>query len=765
MARSPYSGVPEVSAELQAPDDYQHIQASPDAFGAPVAEGAQALGQGVNQAREFYGKVAADNATNNYLSQATAVLHGDPHKTVIGPDGQPAPDTGYFGLRGANAMDARQATSEHLDEIATEAAESLSDPQSRLEFENQSRRFRAQYDTQMAEHADTQQRVWATDTNNTSAKIWLANAGRDANNPIAAGVAQGYVRKAYRNNALLAGEDPQGAELKADQDVTLTRLRALTVTDPQLAKHVLTTQGGVLAGLPSYDQITHLVNSAVTDSVFAPNLDRDVNDAVAHAQARVGRSSDISDAIAGQEWSGKGPAPTSIDGAVGPSQILPATAVRYGLAANEAEAKAKLQDPAFATQARNTIIAQISALPNVQGDPARIAVGYFSGEGNIAPPGSPTPYIHDYKDGNGKSTSTYVSDVTGRMAALPSTADALNANLPQMLDRVRAHAEQLFPTTGPNATPNAVGTQDRYVQNFERRITQTITQQHAHVEVASHIVASALGGPNAPISEDGLKAVSPQVADAWSVVQNEDPYRAAGIRNRFDANARGRATGFGTNFKDYLDRALAPTTDPARIRNPMEFNNFVGPGEDAALTNTGADQLSSLISARGTPQGEAFASQAKAFMDRMHADITFSNAAAGRIDPKGEALFSKFAVQALPILMNANKNGTLAQVINPNSPDYLGNVGTGFIRRPAQMLKDKLDPLATQMGQMDEGSQGRYLLKDAVTKGRLSRERAAQIGEDLGYFKKGPSAPDKPDNPLSHITIQPQGYPGGLGPQ
>lgn len=49
------------------------------------------------------------------------------------------------------------------------------------------------------------------------------------------------------------------------------------------------------------------------------------------------------------------------------------------------------------------------------GDPARIAVGYFSGPGNIAPPDNPTPYKSDKKDNNGKSTSSYVSDVLGRL--------------------------------------------------------------------------------------------------------------------------------------------------------------------------------------------------------------------------------------------------------------------------------------------------------------------------------------------------------------
>lgn len=54
--------------------------------------------------------------------------------------------------------------------------------------------------------------------------------------------------------------------------------------------------------------------------------------------------------------------------------------------ANEAD-RAKVSDQLYAD------LAQVSTDPNTgQIDPARLAVGYFSGQGNIAPFGSPTPY-------------------------------------------------------------------------------------------------------------------------------------------------------------------------------------------------------------------------------------------------------------------------------------------------------------------------------------------------------------------------------------
>ena len=77
-------------------------------------------------------------------------------------------------------------------------------------------------------------------------------------------------------------------------------------------------------------------------------------------------------------------------------------------------------------------------------DPARVAVGFFSGPGNVSPAGSPTPWIHDTHDANGKTVSSYVADVTKRLGGQPSTFIGTS---------------QAAPDAAPNAAPNAA-TQD-----------------------------------------------------------------------------------------------------------------------------------------------------------------------------------------------------------------------------------------------------------------------------------------------------------------
>ncbi|MBR8074356.1 hypothetical protein KDX14_33060 [Burkholderia cenocepacia] len=61
------------------------------------------------------------------------------------------------------------------------------------------------------------------------------------------------------------------------------------------------------------------------------------------------------------------------------------------------------------------------------GDIGRIATAYFSGEGNVAPAGSPTPYLKNVSDSNGKTVSSYVSDMVRRAGAAPAAGGGSGA--------------------------------------------------------------------------------------------------------------------------------------------------------------------------------------------------------------------------------------------------------------------------------------------------------------------------------------------------
>ena len=735
MAREDYTGVPTVAASEQAPDDYQRIDATPASFGAAANQGAEALSQGALDVSKFYGQVAADNATNNFLKQATDLLHGDPNKTVPGPDGQPMPDTGYFGKRGADAMAARQQTAEQLDEAIAAQREALSTPQARLQFDTESRRYRAQYAAQMNEYADTQQRVWAQDTNRTSAELALNVIARNPADPFATADAQDRVRNAYVKNAQLqfgdSEEIKQGALLKADQDIAKKRIDALIVQDPQAAEKAYQGASGVLGSLPEYGELGRQIKTAVVQSEFSPAVDAAVQKVQAEAQPRVGIPGSAPEpealhaAFLGQESGNNSNIGVSKAGAHGPGQIMPDTFAQF------ARPGESIDNPADNRAVSARMLDHYNQVYN--GDAARVAVAYFSGPGNVAPAGSPTPWINDRTDPNGKSVSSYVADIQSRLAKFPSTADALQATIPQAADDARKYAETKW--------PQYPDVQERYVQTVTNRLEQAAVQQHRMYEADSHTVQAVMSGPNPPLSEDELMARSPEVAKAWSNMQVQNPYGAMSIERMFDANARGAASVYGTGVKDYLDRVLAPTGDPNRITNPSGLWPYVGKGNNSPLTNTGVNALTDLMSLRGSPQGEAFAQQARTFFQQMHGDLTFSNAGTGIVDKHGEAIFSQFVAHALPALETAYKGGTLAKVLDPKSPDYLGNAAQSLARTPAQMVKDRLEydnpvkglehtPLAGPvytvqslkglMDSLENDRQRSEALQDAVKSKRLS---------------------------------------------
>lgn len=62
------------------------------------------------------------------------------------------------------------------------------------------------------------------------------------------------------------------------------------------------------------------------------------------------------------------------------------------------------------------------------GDLGRIATAYFSGEGNVAPAGSATPFVKNVSDSSGKTVASYVGDILGRAGS--SGAGGTGANYP-----------------------------------------------------------------------------------------------------------------------------------------------------------------------------------------------------------------------------------------------------------------------------------------------------------------------------------------------
>lgn len=112
-------------------------------------------------------------------------------------------------------------------------------------------------------------------------------------------------------------------------------------------------------------------------------------------------------AIYGQESSGGRNTGMSPDRAFGPMQVIEPTFNRF------AQAGERWTNQTDNYNVGQRMIDQFAL--QYGGDPGRIATAYFSGEGNVAPPGSPLPYRRNPSDSLGTSTASYVGSIFRRL--------------------------------------------------------------------------------------------------------------------------------------------------------------------------------------------------------------------------------------------------------------------------------------------------------------------------------------------------------------
>ncbi|WP_321951870.1 hypothetical protein [Paraburkholderia bannensis] len=124
------------------------------------------------------------------------------------------------------------------------------------------------------------------------------------------------------------------------------------------------------------------------------------NRTAAATQGSIGTAPTLSGIFAQQESSGGKTAPDN------PFQIQQGTFNQY------AQPSESWSNPADRSAVAQRVLAGYSQ--KYGGDLGRVATAYFSGEGNVAPAGSPTPFIKNTADSNGKTVASYVGDILGR---------------------------------------------------------------------------------------------------------------------------------------------------------------------------------------------------------------------------------------------------------------------------------------------------------------------------------------------------------------
>lgn len=231
-----------------------------------------------------------------------------------------------------------------------------------------------------------------------------------------------------------------------------------------------------------------------------------------------------------------------------------------------------------------------------------------------------------------------------------------------------------------------------------------------------------------------------------------DPHLTVPAKERMIA-AAGRALAdtkedktYGKGFYEAYKLVHAPEGTPGRITDPSVLYERVGPNGD--LTVHGVDKLVSEINSRKTPEGVAETEMKSQFLKTARSQISGTDEGLHIKDPKGDELYLKFLANALPAYDAGKKAGkSPAQMLNPDSPDYIGKAITNYKRPMSEWFNDVVrdQPAATAAPTFDPAKvQTLSDLVAAYRTGKVSKAVADQMAIDKGWAAPRPTAPTVP---------------------
>lgn len=597
MALVPYSGAPDVLQGSSAPDDYQHEQASPDAFGAGVGQGleklgtgAEQLGAGIQQVHQFWGQIQTDDVLNGAMSSANSQLEK------------------FKSLRGSDALDAQADINKTIDDSAAAARAQLKTPTQQLQFDQSYRAFRERYIAgQISTHANQQAYEYSQGVNAAKADTGQSIIAASPNDPEAFDAGRDQLIQARVQAVHLRyGEtaDPaiiQQAHDQAISDARQTQIQSLAQRGDPMGAMALADSSKDELGANYSPLVASLRPAAVRAA--APILADQYLRGSGIAQTPSGpvpipqapTNQLIKSVIFGQESGDKDNAATSVDNAHGPAQIMPGTFAQY------AKPGESIDNPSDNRAVGGRIIDDLSQ--RFGNDPARVAVAYFSGPGNVAPAGSPTPWLHDAVDGNGKSVSSYVSDVSAKLsksnmlvdkAATLAKIDNDYHDNPLLASAIKSHVTEQFA-----------------IANMAEQ-SQVLAQQDAQNKASDEYVRGAMTPGTNPQSLIAQLRDDPRL----TATSREHIYNfISGMGKKEDPNA----SAFGSGFTQTFMSVNAPAGDPRRINDASDLLPQLGNGQ---LTFSGYEHLKKAIDDRNDPGGEGTSSLHNSMMNTAKQVIT-----------------------------------------------------------------------------------------------------------------------------------------------
>jgi GH24 family phage-related lysozyme (muramidase) len=278
MASVPELQAPQVQQQGGSADRYQRADYQSAVVPNPgIGGGLRELGGGIQQAGDFFGQVAADDAYNEFESATQKLLNGDPEKMVPGPDGQMTQDTGYLGLKGRAALDARPATVKAIDGIRDRVRGNLKSIKQDAQFDRVARRYNAIIDGQVGTHARTQANVYASNVNSALDKNGQAKIAGNSDDDALVQEGLDDMKKARVQEAQLKGGGTElvlEAKRSAERDGMSTLIQSIATKDPARALRMTERNKGILG--TNYDNLYGSLRARADQQMGVESADRRV---------------------------------------------------------------------------------------------------------------------------------------------------------------------------------------------------------------------------------------------------------------------------------------------------------------------------------------------------------------------------------------------------------------------------------------------------------------------------------------------------------
>lgn len=685
MAQVPYDPTSSVAPEQRAPDDYVRAQANPNAFGAGIAQGAEALGKGAVSAGQHWEQIQTDDVTNQYQREASQITNDF-----------------VSNQRGQNALDGGAKFKQNLYDLYDTYKDKLTSPEQMHQFDSANRPFTDRnLMGQINTHLDRQGVEYATSVNNAG----IQNSHTMAANAATSGLpnAEGTALVAYHNTLnwemkqlQLNGGDKNPTLVEQAKDragLTLkTYAESLSVADPKtgaqramdFAQRYKTELGTAFE--PVFNSLSERADRAVATGASADALAK-AKTSPATMVAGGARNNNPGNIVDGA-WAKSQPGYTGSNGrfAVFDSTASGAAAMGKNLASyatqgvttlNQLTAKwAPVGDGANDPGAyARTIAAATGIDPNTPinlADPAvqakiipamarveqgHAVAGLTGSTGSAATPGVPRAALGSQPQPFGQPT------IPEQVSA--TTPNASQPDLPIENASLTTPAADAGPTPQPEIAASPEDVFARQVQNIGENPNLSDRQRKMAVEDArqNFTMAQVAAEQDAKAKREAKEGAVNEVmkfvndGDPQSALQHASQLRQT---HRVDESTYATLTEviqkragadnpvtMGKGYDDIFKRMLLPANDPNRITDPMDVIRAEQQGD---VTERGSNRLQENL-ARMKKDYKSFGDQMRVsnLQKTLKEKLTYTNETNGLKDTTGTDIYEN---QALPALLD-----------------------------------------------------------------------------------------------------------------